>query len=205
MEGQAEALVMKGVEKVASLNSRYSVDKSVAITTWQISRVFRRDFNLMSFKIFKALAARRMPGRIEHCISELETELTLLEERVANYPSPPVAPTQSISVRLVCPETSQLFDILSAMDRIMVKLLAAHDQEVVDDVCADFFAAYGRLKNALFRAKKAPANTDGQQAANNAALSADLEADPSEANSNSGSDGISSKVLNLLGSIFNRR
>lgn len=205
MEVQAEALVMKGVEKVESLNSRYSIHKSVAITTWQVSRVFRRDFNLMSFKIFKALAARRMPGRIEHCIGELEAELALLEDRVASYPVPAATPTQNISVRLVCPETSQLFDILSAMDVIMVKLLAAHEQEVVDDVCADFFAAYGRLKNALFRAKKVAPTEEGQKPASNTAPASDAETVSGVGEVNSGSMGISSKVLNLLGSIFNRR
>lgn len=164
---------MKDSEQIARINSKCSEDIVAHVITWQLARVFRRDFNRMSYKMFLLSSKFNAQQRIILRLHEMQSALHALQNLVAKIPAPAeVAPADKspLEIRLVSPEARILFDALMAMDTVMHRLLSQHDPETTEEICSDFFSAYGRLKYALFR-KKEQGGKDEARAGDSATLS----------------------------------
>jgi len=147
---------MKDADHIARINSKFNEDVVATVHTWQLSRVFRRDFNRMTYKMFLLAPKFNAQQRIILRLHEMQRELHVLENLAAKIPPPLQSednPPSVLSMRLVSPEARILFDVLAAMDVVMYRLLSQHAVDTTEEICADFFAAYGRLKYALFRKK----------------------------------------------------
>jgi hypothetical protein len=176
---------MKDEEHIARINSKFSEDVVAELRTWQLSRVFRRDFNRMTYKMFLLAPKFTAQQRIILRLHEMQSALHVLENLVSKIPPPPAAektPPSLLSMRLVSPEARILFDVLVGMDVAMHRLLSQHDADTTEEICADFFAAYGRLKYALFR-KKPERDTTAPAADGVAAATIEIERNDDQAES----------------------
>lgn len=152
--GRLVASEMKEAEKIERINSKFSERVVAEVVTWQCSRVFRRDFNRMTYKMFLLSSKFNSQQRIILRLHEMQTALHVLQNLANKMPACSALEEKTITklpMRLVSSEAKILFDALVTMDGIMARLLSLHDEQTTDEMCSDFFAAYGRLKHALFK------------------------------------------------------
>ncbi|MCU6501922.1 hypothetical protein LPN04_29440 [Rugamonas sp. A1-17] len=195
---------MKEADKIERINSKFSERVVAEVVTWQCSRVFRRDFNRMTYKMFLLSSKFNSQQRIILRLHEMQTALHVLQNLVNKMPASSLPAEKTITklpMRLVSPEAKILFDALVTMDAIMACLLSLHDEQTTDEICSDFFAAYGRLKHALFKnppaRDQAPAGGADQLEASAVATAESIEVVPAEPQH----VGLSIKLRSIFGSL----
>lgn len=140
-----EGLTMKGVRKIERINCDYSL-MSARPLTWQCSRVIRRDFYLVTYKMFFSL--RNKAGRIavRHLLAAVQEEAERLRDMTRRYELPAIPSSTDLNLRLVNEEARTLLECLLTADKALSKMKKGEMHEVADENCIPFFAAYARLK-----------------------------------------------------------
>lgn len=148
-----EGRVMKGVDRIEEITTRYEERVSVPFMTWQCSRLMRRDFNLMTAKMYKI---SRSPGammKVLNKLADIENQARLVNEYAAALKAPVAIIPTDLPLRLVSPEARSLVNALVVFDLALAKLLGAYGAKEADECSTGFFAAYGRLKHFIFKLK----------------------------------------------------
>lgn len=90
-------LVIKGLDKVQRINCDAS-EKEVVLRTWQVGRMVRRDFYLLSYKIFFAMRDSGLRNRVKARVADLLEEAGVLESMMRQFELP--TPSASTSTSL---------------------------------------------------------------------------------------------------------
>lgn len=148
----AQGLTLKGMEKIQRINCDAS-QKDVLLRTWQLSRIVRRDFNLLSYKLFFALRRREVAQRVRRALDDLVEEADVLANMTRKEKLPTPDESTLLNLRIVNADCDRLIDALITADRALAKMKESDMAEVADDNCSRFYIAYARLKNILLAAK----------------------------------------------------
>lgn len=146
-----QGLKLKGVEKIHRIrcDARY---QDVVLQTWQFGRIVRRDFNLLSYKLFFAMLRDDQRRKIRQLFHNLMEEAEVLEALARRYELPESSDPTALNLRIVSEESLRLLEALQAADKALFKLKNSEMTEVAEENCTPFFVAYHRLKNTLLEA-----------------------------------------------------
>jgi hypothetical protein len=156
----AQGLTLKGVEKIHRINCDAS-QKDVVLRTWQFGRMIRRDFYLLSYKLFFAMRRADLRTRVRRALDDLVEEADVLDVMTRNSELPTPDDSTFLNLRVLSGEAERTPDALLVADRALAKLNASYMEEVADENCHRMYAAYARLKNILI--EPLPAESPGSQ------------------------------------------
>lgn len=169
------SLVIKGVERIESIVTRDDERVPATLATWQCSRLVRRDYYLMCYKMFLLSRKETAGQRIERRLRDL----TLEELAISALATTPVvidnADASTFTIRVVSSEARVLLNVLLSFDQALSNLIEVHGTTEAMEMCAAFFAAFGRLKQALFKVqpeqvKVDPVSVDGAEQQSNSPI-----------------------------------
>jgi hypothetical protein len=80
----AQGLTLKGVEKIERIRCDASY-QDVVLHTWQFGRIVRRDFNLLSYKLFFAVRRDELKRKIRSLLEDVVEEAELLDAMTRRY------------------------------------------------------------------------------------------------------------------------
>lgn len=146
-----QGLKLKGVEKIHRIHCDASY-QDVVLQTWQFGRIVRRDFNLLSYKVFFAVRRDDQRRKIRHLVDNLVEEAEVLEALVRRYELAKTSDQTILNLRIVSDESLRLLKTLQAADKALSKLKNSEIAEVAVENCTPFFVAYHRLKYTLLEA-----------------------------------------------------
>lgn len=140
-----EGLTLKGLSKINRLNCDAKW-QDATLVTWQCSRLVRRDFYLVCYKMFMAARKHDTKGKIRQALQELREEAEVIENMALRYERNEVAPHAVLNMRVVDDNAQILLDSILTVDRALAKLNTSDMADVAADNCGGYFAAYARLK-----------------------------------------------------------
>ncbi|WP_426172395.1 hypothetical protein [Pseudoduganella sp. R-34] len=142
--------VVKGATKIESIVTRYEERVQFTPVSATCGRMFRRDFNYLTAKMFLLKRRADKSAKAAWLLAELEHEVNYLVESTVRLPAPVAQEYAPIEFRLISPQARQLFDVMVTFDKAMAKVTEKDGLEAAEQHCADFFKYYGRLKDCLF-------------------------------------------------------
>lgn len=140
-----QGLVIKGLGKVQRINCD-AAEKKIVLRTWQVGRLIRRDFYLLSYKIFFAMRHPGLRNKVKARVEDLLEEASVLESLMRRFELPTPSASTSLDLILVSADCEQVLDALLTMDRSLAKMHACAMVEVADDNCGRMYRAYAQLK-----------------------------------------------------------
>lgn len=146
-----DGLVVKNVDKIDAVNSRLESRIVAKFHSWQISRDVRRDFHILTSKIFKRSRDRIFMAQVRDLISEIVVQGEFLKEVACHYSLPEGAVPQEVPLRIVSPEAGTLYRVFSHVDIHIAALTHASREtdlqyEQVEEMIRPFMQAYKDLK-----------------------------------------------------------
>lgn len=144
----AQGLALKGVEKIRRINCD-ATEKDVILRTWQFGRIIRRDFNLLSYKMFFAMRRHELRMRVKPALDDLVEEADVLDAMTRKSELPTPDQSTFLNLRIVSGDTERMLDALLTADRALAKMNMTEMAEVADENCSRMYMAYARLKNIL--------------------------------------------------------
>lgn len=147
----AQGLTLKGVEKIQRIRCDASY-QDVVLHTWQFGRIVRRDFNLLSYKLFFAVRRDEQRRKIRSLLDDVVEEAEVLDTMTRRYELDKPSDSTVLNLRIVSDESQRLLEALQTGDKALSKLKNSEMAEVAEENCIPLFAAYHRLKNTLLEA-----------------------------------------------------
>lgn len=152
-----DGLVLKNVEKIEEIGSRMESRIEVLTQSWQICRNLRRDFNLISSKVYKISRAKESRNKILDLLMEVALQAADLESRSSQFTEAGEPQTRLVPLRIVSAEASMLFNSMKQADRCYGRLNWARTQmqlteRQMEEIVEGYEIAYGDLKRFLFKA-----------------------------------------------------
>jgi hypothetical protein len=154
----SDGLVMKNTGKIEDVFSRLEARLSLKLASWQCSRYLRRDFNIVSEKMFRRCRSRNPtdPQQIRGLLEEFSLQAEMLKAESLQYDITQELIFQTVDVRIVSPESMQLVKAFKATDEAMVRVICAfQDQKISKEEMENYprpaFAAYSDLKQYILR------------------------------------------------------
>ena len=151
----SDGLVIKGVEIIERIHTRYHVHERHAFHSWQCSRIVRRDFNITTAKM--VMYGKTSAGRfhqIGQMLLDLTAEADALENMARKYEMPRHIPATSLELRIVSEQAHAVYAALVTVDRALSKLLHSEMAQVAEANCEAFFRSFGRLKGLVFGGRR---------------------------------------------------
>lgn len=140
-----KGLVVKGCDKIDNIVGDLNL-VDVNINSWQLGRVIRRDYYLISNNLFYNLRKGGMP-RIREALTLLSEEADVLENMARRFEAKPAAEDiDHVQMRVVSDETGILLSALMRVDYAVSKLLLSDLAELIEENMRPFYAAYDHLK-----------------------------------------------------------
>lgn len=146
----ADGLIMKGIDRIEAINTPSEERTQANFRSWQMSRVVRRDFNLLTAKMFVLCLNPSNLQKIRPMLLDVQEEAEALNNMALRYEMPKDLPVTTLPLRIVSDQARRLYEAIAIVDWALAKLLKSEMSEVAVDNCAPFFKAYGRLKNFIF-------------------------------------------------------
>lgn len=144
-------LVLKNVGRIEDIDTRMEVRTDANLRSWQCSRILRRDFNLVTAKMYIKCRDKRDRRQVKDLISEfvLRSEFLKAESELCELSYDLQVGT--VPLRIVSPEASLLYKTFMDIDLVIAKLTCAEmDQrlthEKAQEMPLDVFCAYSDLK-----------------------------------------------------------
>lgn len=141
-----DGLTLKGVQRIERINCDATY-KDVILRTWQCSRLLRRDFYLVTYKMFFVLRSRYHCTRIRDLLADLQEEANVLAHMARIYELPPSSQATAVSLRLVNDQAQILLESIIAADKAIAKLKTGTHEEVLEENITPYFVAFHRLKS----------------------------------------------------------
>lgn len=117
--------------------------------TWQISRIMRRDFYVLTACMFRRSRNAHYHTAIQHCLEDLREEVNLIEHRTANLAMPNLVVHSEADVHIRSHAALELYLIMTDYDRAMFKFQQHVAKEDADAVIGTFTSLYAELKRTL--------------------------------------------------------
>jgi hypothetical protein len=153
-----EGLVIKNAGKIEEIITKIEMRTEAQFLSWQVCRAMRRDFNLLSAKIFKGSLQEHQKKYFKAQIRDLMMEMVLqgefLKAESSEYKLTYEPEIQVVPLRIVSPETGLLYRIFSEVDLPIATLACASFNGILskknfDNLIASFFSSYSDLKSYL--------------------------------------------------------
>lgn len=169
----AEGLVIKNLAKAEGIDAPREFRTEAVLHSWECDRILRRDFHLITPKIFKALCARddwRKP-HIRSMLKDIQLAAETFEANCRPYPvTRQYDPSQlrRLPIRIICAEANWLYQAFLTVDQCMLRLsCAVVDGKMSLDQRRQMFRAfevvYADLKGLVIHNRQ-PAGTADQLA-----------------------------------------
>lgn len=158
MEEQVvEALIVKGVDRIEAINTPLDERVEANFRAWQICRVFRRDFNKFTAKMFVTCRNPSNLHKIRPMLLDIKEEAEILSNMARRFEMPKDLPFTTIPLRIVSEEARLLYEAIITVDWAVAKMIHSGEMDEMNkmnekamDDCAHFFKAYNRLKRFIF-------------------------------------------------------
>lgn len=146
-----DGLVVKNVAKIEQINVRMESRITARFLSWQVSREVRRDFLLLSSKMYKRAANKTFRRQVADLMSELAMQCELLKDETKGFETPVDMPQMEVPLRIVSAEAGLLFRIFNEADLPIATLTYASVSGVItrerqDELISPFLQAYKDLK-----------------------------------------------------------
>ena len=146
----SKGLLVKGSEKLAKIISRDVEMRTIRVHSWQISQLFRKDLNLLIYKLFFLRKKAGMSSKIDERIADLCEEAERLEGITQRFEMPGKVLYDEVTFRLIGKRDDKIIEALMSADRSVTKMLNSDLAELTLDNLGPFYASFGRLKNLAF-------------------------------------------------------
>lgn len=148
----ADGLVLKNQGLIEDIITRTEIRVEAAFVSWQCSRIVRRDFNLVTRKMF--IRARDKVGRqqVMGFMEELQLQAGSLKDESLKYELESVSAPTVFPLRLVTPEATMLYKSLLVMDAAIARFYSAYmnghiGKNQYEDSPIKAITAYNSLKS----------------------------------------------------------
>lgn len=126
-----DGLVLKNAARVEDIATRIDIRVEARLTSWKCNRLIRRDFNLVTSKMFIRCRDRTLRYQVLGLLEELVLQSEFLKAESSQYAISHALPTTIIPIRIVCPEASMLYKTLIAIDDSITRFHCAYLDEIV--------------------------------------------------------------------------
>ena len=148
-EPQSSGFVFKKEDALQGVVTSVSETRHTQFLTWQISRIMRRDFYVLTSCMFRRAKSAHYHTAIQHCLEDLRDEVNLIEHRTANIEMPEAVVHSEADVHIRSHAALELYLILTDYDRAMFKFQQHVAKEAAEAVLANFTALYSELKRTV--------------------------------------------------------
>lgn len=156
-----DGLVLKGVDKLERINCD-ATRQEVILRTWQISRIVRRDYSLLAYKLFFAMRKPRSRRQVTDLLYDLVEEADVLESATRHLGLPQADSSTVLNLRIVSGEAQLLLDALVTCDKALVKMNSCEMSDTSEEQLSYVYKALARLKNALLQPAPSAARVFGR-------------------------------------------
>jgi len=126
---------LKGSERLAKLKLDLMVQTTTLFKTSPVSRVMRRDWNIVTVKMFFNTMDPRMMARIRDDLTELQWQAADLLDSLKSIPMSKVEPMwmrpRSIEVQVISPLAGQLLRTMKIIDQCYLIMINAEKAEII--------------------------------------------------------------------------
>jgi hypothetical protein len=149
-----DGLALKNVDKIGALNTNIDSQVVARFLSWQVSREVRRDYHLVTSKLFKRSRDKVFRAQAKSLLVEMVVQGEFLKESALEYPAPPsdlVVPME-VPLRVVSPEAGLLYRAFSEADAPIAALNHASKTDVIskehmEQLVKPFLDAYKDFKS----------------------------------------------------------
>lgn len=154
--------VLKNVSRVEDIHARMEVRVEANVRSWEVGRILRRDFNLLTSRMYKAAHGRdqKMGREIRNLTMDLVLQGEFFKADSDQFNETHEFPIHStIPLRIISPEANLVLRTLLAADAAMMRYQCAVldgvlDREVRQRKWNEFTPAYYDLKNFILNSNK---------------------------------------------------
>lgn len=145
---------IKNVDKIEAVTAGMDCRVEARFYSWQISREMRRDFHLLSRKIFLRARNETFRQNLRDLLLELRMQATFVAAEAESYEKPQFPFPQVVPFRIVSKEGSMLYKICCEADLPIAILTEASKsgritQQHSESMIEPFMLAYKDLKHFL--------------------------------------------------------
>lgn len=121
-----DGLVLKNAARVEDIATRIDVRVDARLTSWKCNRLIRRDFNLVTSKMYIRCRDRASRHQVLGLLEEMVLQSEFLKAESSQYEISHALPPTIIPIRIVCPEASMLYKTLVAIDESITRFHCAY-------------------------------------------------------------------------------
>lgn len=148
-EPPSSGFVFKKETALEGVVTSVSETRHTQFLTWQISRIMRRDFYVLTSCMFRRSRSLHYHTAIQHCLEDLREEVNLIEHRTANIDMPEIVLHSEADVHIRSHAALELYLIMTDYDRAIFKFQHHVAKEDADAVFGVFTALYAEMKRTL--------------------------------------------------------
>lgn len=150
----ADGHVLKNVHHVESINSGVDSRVIACFYSWQVAREVRRDFNLLSSKIYKRLRSDSSKKIVREMLLEMRMQGQLLQGEAERFPRMQLASPKEVELRITSPLSALLYRVFCEADMSIAILTEASKAGIImqsnqESIIAPYLMAYSEVKNYL--------------------------------------------------------
>jgi hypothetical protein len=150
-EETENGLRIKGQSRIESIRTNDDKRLTVEIRTWHCSRLLRRDFNLLSYKMFHACQSSYRKRRVRELVFDLQEAAFKVQRQVPDGVSGQRIHS-TMNLRLVSAESNTVFEAVVAVDHALSHMIEAGLSEGrQDQAISDFFFSFKQLQKYIFK------------------------------------------------------
>jgi hypothetical protein len=148
-------LVIRDVCKIEEIKTRMECRTDAKCFSWQVGRILRRDFQRVSYKIYKICCNPAGQARTRDLLMELALQAEEMKSKSTEFADMGEPEATTVPIRIVSPQTAMLFQSLKQADETYARLNLAYAQSRLTDrarseIALGFEDAYSDLKRSLF-------------------------------------------------------
>lgn len=126
-----DGLVLKNTARIEDIASRIDVRVDARLTSWKCNRIIRRDFNLVSAKLYIRCRDKGSRHQVLGLLEEMVLQSEFLKGESSQYAISIVITPTIVPLRIVSPEASMLYKTLIAIDESITRFHCAHLDGIV--------------------------------------------------------------------------
>ncbi len=142
----ADGKVLKGVDLVEAIYTKYEERTKASCLYWQNARILRRDFNLLTAKMFFKTRNPKLRGKIWEMIRSMQDEAERLTDMARKYEMPTGIVAAPVPVRLISREAKAILEAIATADRAWVKMNRGGMGDEASDCLGPFLSSFGKIK-----------------------------------------------------------
>lgn len=134
-EDGAIAVALKNTHRIQQINTRISAFKDVTMWTSPMARLMRRDWNILSAKLYINAKDSEYASRIKEDLAEMAWVISDLADQVRIMPLLEVSTSwlrpRKMSVQIIHPMTASWLRCMIELDETFMRLICAEKAELI--------------------------------------------------------------------------